>query len=73
MGWAICLVATTDLAIQRAIASRKRLGFVEEGVLRQFGFWKGAFQDVRMFALLRSKWQTHALKASAKPLASQSA
>ena len=55
MGWAICLVATTDLAIQRAIASRKRLGFVEEWVWGQFGFWKGAVQDVRMFALLRSQ------------------
>jgi ribosomal-protein-alanine N-acetyltransferase len=67
------VAATTDLDSQRSIALLKRLGLVEEGVLRQFGFWKGAFQDVRMFALLRSQWQTHALKASAKPLASPSA
>ncbi len=29
------------------------LGFTEEALLRQFAWWKGAFHDMRMFALLR--------------------
>jgi ribosomal-protein-alanine N-acetyltransferase len=63
------VAATTDLDSQRSIALLKRLGFVEEGVLRQFVFWKGAFQDVRMFALLRSQWQTHMLNGMPLPQA----
>jgi len=34
-----------------------KLGFEEEGVLRQRGFWKGAFHDLRLFSLLRQDWQ----------------
>jgi ribosomal-protein-alanine N-acetyltransferase len=30
-----------------------KLGFTEEGVLRQRGCWKGAFHDLRIFSLLR--------------------
>lgn len=48
------VAATTDLDSQRSINLLKRLGFSEEGVLRQYGFWKGKPQDVRMFSLLRS-------------------
>jgi [ribosomal protein S5]-alanine N-acetyltransferase len=32
-----------------------KLGFQEEGVLQERGFWKGAFHDLVMFALLKSK------------------
>ncbi|HEX3799233.1 MAG TPA: GNAT family protein [Verrucomicrobiae bacterium] len=38
------------------IASRRvlqKLGFTEEGVLRDWGFWKGQFVDLRCFSLLR--------------------
>ncbi|MBD2091646.1 GNAT family N-acetyltransferase [Microcoleus sp. FACHB-1515] len=30
-----------------------KLGFQEEGILRDYGFWKGTFHDLRSFALLR--------------------
>lgn len=34
------------------------LGMREEGVLREFAFWKGAFHDMRMFSLLRRELET---------------
>jgi ribosomal-protein-alanine N-acetyltransferase len=34
-----------------------RLGFTEEGVLRAAGYWKGAFHDLRMYALLKSEYE----------------
>ncbi len=33
----------------------KRLGFIEEGRLRQVGFWRGQFHDMLQFSLLRSE------------------
>jgi [ribosomal protein S5]-alanine N-acetyltransferase len=35
----------------------QKLGFQEEGLLRQFGFWKGRFQDLRLFSLLAREWE----------------
>jgi ribosomal-protein-alanine N-acetyltransferase len=32
-----------------------KLGFQREGLLRQRGFWKGAYHDVWLFSLLRSE------------------
>lgn len=51
------VTATTDLVSPRSIALLQRLGFSEEGILRQFGYWKEAFHDVRLFALLRQDWE----------------
>ncbi|WP_197026509.1 GNAT family N-acetyltransferase [Hylemonella gracilis] len=51
------VAATTDLDSQRSIKLLRRLGFSEEGILRQFGFWKDKFQDVRLFSLLRTEWE----------------
>lgn len=34
----------------------RKLGFVEEGLLRQHDFFKGAFHDMRLFALLRADY-----------------
>jgi [ribosomal protein S5]-alanine N-acetyltransferase len=31
----------------------KKIGFKEEGLLRDYGFWKGDFHDLKMFSLLR--------------------
>lgn len=31
-----------------------KLGFIREGVRREFGFWKGRYQDVYLYALLNS-------------------
>ncbi|MDF5706189.1 MAG: GNAT family protein [Nostoc sp. S4] len=40
-------------------ASIKLLGnlrFVEEGILREYGFWKGQFHDLKIFSLLKSDY-----------------
>ena len=34
----------------------RRLGFEEEGLLREYGFWKGRFHDLRLFSLLKKDW-----------------
>jgi [ribosomal protein S5]-alanine N-acetyltransferase len=51
------VTARTDLGSHRSIALLRKLGFSEEGVLRQYGFWKSEFHDVRMFSLLRKEWE----------------
>jgi [ribosomal protein S5]-alanine N-acetyltransferase len=33
------------------------LGFIEEGILREFGFWKGEFHDLKLFSILRKDCQ----------------
>lgn len=55
--------ATTDLDSQKSIALLRKLGFSEEGVLRQYGFWKDAFHDVRLFSFLREEWEVGAKSA----------
>jgi [ribosomal protein S5]-alanine N-acetyltransferase len=50
------VTARTDLESHRSISLLRKLGFSEEGVLRQYGFWKNEFHDVRMFSLLREEW-----------------
>jgi len=30
----------------------EKLGFCQEGLRREFGFWKGCYQDVYLYALL---------------------
>ena len=52
------VTATTDLESHKSIALLKRLGFSEEGILRQYGFWKNRFNDVRLFSLLREEWES---------------
>jgi ribosomal-protein-alanine N-acetyltransferase len=53
--------ATTNLDSLRSMRLLNRLGFVEEGILRQYGYWKGKFHDVRLFSLLRSEWKSASL------------
>jgi ribosomal-protein-alanine N-acetyltransferase len=48
--------ALTELENRASIRLLRRLGFQEEGVLRAYGFWRGRFQDVRCFSLLRQEW-----------------
>ena len=38
-----------------SICVMEKLGFIREGVRREFGFWKGCYQDVILYALLASK------------------
>ncbi len=52
------LQATTDLDNAASIVLLKSLGFQEEGILRQWGFWKSDFHDVRMFSIVRSEYRT---------------
>lgn len=33
-----------------------KLGFTRESTRREFGYWKGAYQDVAVFALLANEW-----------------
>ena len=39
-----------------SLASARRLGFVEEGRLRQAGHWAGVYHDMLQHGLLRSDW-----------------
>lgn len=50
------IAATTDLLSPKSVSVLKKLGFKEEGVLREYGFWKDKFHDVRLFSLLRREW-----------------
>ncbi len=34
----------------------ERLGFTEEGILRDYGYWKGEYWSLRCFSLLDSDW-----------------
>jgi ribosomal-protein-alanine N-acetyltransferase len=56
--------ATTNLESRKSIALLQRLGFSEEGILRQYGFWKNQFQDVRLFSFLREEWEAGEKSAS---------
>lgn len=35
-----------------------KLGFMREGLLRQWMYWNGSYYDMTMFSLLRSEWDT---------------
>lgn len=48
-------VMTDNLPSNRLL---EKLGFCTEGVMRERGFWKGAFHDLQHFALLRREWQS---------------
>ncbi|NJP19736.1 MAG: GNAT family N-acetyltransferase, partial [Hydrococcus sp. CRU_1_1] len=34
-----------------------KLGFSEEGILKEYGFWKGKFHDLRIFSLLKKDYK----------------
>lgn len=42
---------------KRSLRVLSRLGFVEEGILREYGFWKDQFWDMQCFFLLKREWQ----------------
>lgn len=48
--------ATTEMENAASMRVLRKVGFQEEGVLREWGFWKGSFRDVRCFSLLRRDW-----------------
>jgi [ribosomal protein S5]-alanine N-acetyltransferase len=50
------LEALVDPKNRSSIRLLEKLGFQKEGLRREFGYWKGKFQDVILFALLRNEW-----------------
>jgi len=42
----------------------EKLGFRNEGLRREFGFWRGSHQDVLLFALLPGEWNQSSLTMS---------
>lgn len=48
--------ADTRVGNDAAARVLQKLGFHEEGILRQKGFWQGTFHDLRFFSLLYSEW-----------------
>jgi len=47
--------ATTDLDNHASIGLLRSLGFIEEGIMRQWGYWKDAFHDIRLFSLIKAE------------------
>ncbi len=41
---------------EKAINLVEKLGFEHEGLLRDYGYWKGQYQNVLSFSLLRRDW-----------------
>ena len=50
--------ADVTVGNDRSAAVLQKLGFVEEGLLRQRGYWRGAYVNLRFFGLLRADWKT---------------
>lgn len=44
---------------ERSSQVLNKLGFVEEGILREYGFWKERFWDMRCFSLLKREWSNN--------------
>lgn len=51
------ITATTCVENGRSIRVLQHSGFQEEGILRDWGFWKGRFEDLRCFSCLRRDLQ----------------
>jgi [ribosomal protein S5]-alanine N-acetyltransferase len=39
-----------------SIALLQKLGFVNEGLMREYGYWGQTFHDLYLFALLKREW-----------------
>jgi ribosomal-protein-alanine N-acetyltransferase len=50
--------ALTYLDHAASIGLLKKLGFQEEGIRREAGYWKDQYHDLRSFSLLRRDWIT---------------
>lgn len=49
--------ATTDIYSPASISLLQKMGFTEEGILREYGYWRDQFHSVRLFSLLRREWE----------------
>jgi ribosomal-protein-alanine N-acetyltransferase len=50
--------ALTYVHSEPSIGLLKKLGFKEEGIRREYAYWKGQFHDLCCFSLLRQDWAT---------------
>lgn len=50
--------ADTVLGNSASESLLRRIGFKEEGIRRQSGYWKGQFHDLKCFGLLRSEFSS---------------
>jgi ribosomal-protein-alanine N-acetyltransferase len=46
-----------DPANERSIHLLNRIGFRREGILREYGYWKGRFWDQLCYAMLKRDWK----------------
>ena len=59
-GWGVRRVGVrVEEGNERALALYRRLGFKEEGCLRQAAYRDGRHADVLLFSLLADEWSTH--------------
>ena len=49
--------ASADADNAQSLAMIRKLGFTQEGIMRQKDFYKGAFHDDVMFSILRKEWE----------------
>jgi len=50
--------ATTNLHNVASIKVLYKVGFREEGILHQYGFWRGQYHDLRLHTLLKDGFQS---------------
>jgi methylmalonyl-CoA/ethylmalonyl-CoA epimerase len=50
--------ALVDPRNRASIQQLTNLGFSQEGLRREFGYWKGSYRDVAVFALLSNEWRS---------------
>jgi [ribosomal protein S5]-alanine N-acetyltransferase len=55
--------ALTYVDNQASIGLLMKLGFQEEGLLREAGYWENQYHDLRSFSLLRGDWMRSASEA----------
>jgi ribosomal-protein-alanine N-acetyltransferase len=58
--------ALAHVAHVASIGLLGKLGFQEEGIRREYGFWKNQFHDLRSFSLLRRDWDERLASGSAR-------
>lgn len=59
------VTAMTDVVSPRSISVLTKLGFQQEGILRESEYWKDRFNDSRLFSLLRRDWLANQAEGNA--------
>jgi ribosomal-protein-alanine N-acetyltransferase len=54
--WLNRIEALTYVEHEASAGLLRKLGFQEEGIRREYGYWKGEAHDLRSFSLLRRDW-----------------